>query len=412
MTRRMMFWRMVLSSIVRRRSRVLIAVLAVAIGATTLSGLATIATEVPAQLAREVRAYGANMVVSPESGSQALDPELLDQVSKIVPASALVGSAAFDYEVVLVNDQPFVAAGVELDAVRQMNPYWYVDGQWPTQPGQILVGEEVADTVGASVGKTITLTLVNDSASPAQSAPQSGATNSSSPASPQSGTAAGPLAQIASSQPHKDFTVVGILKTGGNEDSYMYASGQDISGLTGRGIRPSVAEYSIAVEADILDGIVADINAQVDAVNAQPVKRLAQSDSGVISMLRSLLAIIAGIVLVLTLIGVSTTMVAIVAERRNEIGLRKALGATSRSITAEFIGEGALLGLVGGVVGVALGYTLAASISLNVFHRSISLPPLIGVVTLLASVGVAVLACLPPVRRAAAVDPALVLRGE
>ena len=47
-----MFWRMVASSILRRRSRVLIAVLAVAIGATTLSGLATIAIDVPAQMAR------------------------------------------------------------------------------------------------------------------------------------------------------------------------------------------------------------------------------------------------------------------------------------------------------------------------------------------------------------------------
>ena len=129
-------------------------------------------------------------------------------------------------------------------------------------------------------------------------------------------------------------------------------------------------------------------------------------------MLRSLLVIIAGIVLVLTLIGVSTTMVAIVAERRNEIGLRKALGATSRSIALEFIGEGVLLGLIGGLIGVVLGYGLASGISYNVFHRSIALPPLIALITVLASVAVAVLACLPPVRRAAAVDPALVLRGE
>ena len=105
-------------------------------------------------------------------------------------------------------------------------------------------------------------------------------------------------------------------------------------------------------------------------------------------------------------------MVAIVAERRNEIGLRKALGATSRSIALEFIGEGVLLGLIGGLIGVVLGYGLASGISYNVFHRSISLPPLIALITVLASVAVAVLACLPPVRRAAAVDPALVLRGE
>ena len=65
MSRRAMFWRMVTSSILRRRSRVLIAILAVAIGATTLSGLVTIAVDVPAQLAREIRSYGANLVATP-----------------------------------------------------------------------------------------------------------------------------------------------------------------------------------------------------------------------------------------------------------------------------------------------------------------------------------------------------------
>ena len=65
---------MVTSSILRRRSRVLIAVLAVAIGATTLSGLVTIAVDVPAQLAREIRSYGANLVVTP-AGEGALTDE-------------------------------------------------------------------------------------------------------------------------------------------------------------------------------------------------------------------------------------------------------------------------------------------------------------------------------------------------
>lgn len=387
MKRRTMFWRMVSSSILRRRSRVLIAVLAVAIGATTLSGLATIALEVPAQLAREVRSYGANLVVSPVSGKDSMSAESLETIPSLVPKGALVGSAAFDYEAISVNDRPYVAAGADLESVRAMNPYWYVEGEWPQGPDEVLIGEEIADTIGASVGKRISVVRLEE----ADERDQSGG---------------------AEAKTSVDFTVSGVLKTGGTQDSYMYMTSQAISALTGVEARATVAEYSIAVEGPVLEGVVAAINDSVPGVSAQAVKRLAQSDSGVISMLRSLLVIIAGIVLVLTLIGVSTTMVAIVAERRNEIGLRKALGATSRSIALEFIGEGVLLGLIGGLIGVVLGYGLASGISYNVFHRSISLPPLIALITVLASVAVAVLACLPPVRRAAAVDPALVLRGE
>ncbi len=86
MSRRAMFWRMVTSSILRRRSRVLIAVLAVAIGATTLSGLVTIAVDVPAQLAREIRSYGANLVVTP-AGDGVLTDEAVATSSARVASS-------------------------------------------------------------------------------------------------------------------------------------------------------------------------------------------------------------------------------------------------------------------------------------------------------------------------------------
>ena len=71
-----------------------------------------------------------------------------------------------------------------------------------------------------------------------------------------------------------------------------------------------------------------------------------------------------------------------------------------------------MLGLIGGILGAGAGYGLAVLISTSVFHRSISLHPVILLGTVACSILIAVLACLPPVRRALAVDPALVLRGE
>ncbi len=406
-----MFWRMVASSILRRRSRVLIAVLAVAIGATTLSGLATIAIDVPAQMAREVRSYGANLVVSPAEDATSLSEESLESISDLITPGTLVGSAVFEYRTLLVNDQPFVSAGTDLQAVRAMNPSWYVEGGWPSQPNEVLIGEEIADTIGAHPGDRIQVAALRDNTG-AHSAEGESQGAQSTPTLREAQQAGTTSSTGASSTANLELTVAGILKTGGNEDSYMYMAAPDMSAFTGASITPSIAEYSIAIEAGALHALADTIETRVPAVNAQAVKRLTTSDSGVLGMLRSLLAIITGIVLALTMIGVSTTMVAIVAERRTEIGLRKALGASSRSITMEFIGESLLLGLIGGVLGVALGYGLAVAISLNVFHRSFSLSPLIALITVLASLAIAVLACLPPVRRAAAVDPALVLRGE
>ena len=396
MTRRSMFWRMVTSSILRRRSRVLIAVLAVAIGATTLSGLVTIAIDVPAQMAREIRSYGANLVLTP-AGDGTITDEAVAAATKHVPASALVGSAAFDYETVTINDQPYVAGGTDLAAVRAMNPFWYVEGTWPDTPGQALVGEQIATTIDVKAGDTITVTQLDTNAPAKKNPDAANATSASS----------------LSIEPRSiTLTVSGVLKTGGNEDGYVYMPSQDMAQLTGRNGLVSLAEYSIALESEELNAVADAMNADNPAIHAQSVRRLAQSDTGVLTMLRSLLVVITVIVLALTMIGVSTTMIAVVTERRNEIGLRKALGATARSITAEFMGEGVMLGFIGGIIGAGAGYGLAALISASVFHRSISIHPLIVAGTLACSILIAVLACLPPVRRALAVDPALVLRGE
>lgn len=408
-----------MSSILRRRSRVLIAILAVAIGATTLSGLATIAIDVPAQMAREVRSYGANLVVSPASSEESLDDATLAAVDRAVPKDTLVGSAAFEYVTVLVNDQPFLAAGSDLESVRAMNPYWFVEGEWPQAEGEILIGEEIAQTIGAQPGDQILVAALADPSREAktqdETAGQAASDGPDERDQHDDATEQTPLqgqSVYAQKSEPLPFLVSGILKTGGNEDAYMYTGSSDIQRMTGNKAAVSIVEYSIATEAEQLSQIAQSIENEASNVSARVVKRLASSDSGVLDMLRSLLAIITGIVLALTMIGVSTTMVAVVAERRTEIGLRKALGASSRSVVIEFVGESALLGLVGGGLGALFGYALAYGVTLNVFHRSLDVPVLILMMTVLASVGVSVLACLPPVRRAAAIDPALVLRGE
>ena len=65
MNRYKMFFIMVMSSLLRRRTRMAIALLAVAIGATIISGMITVYKEVPEQMGRAFRAYGANLLILP-----------------------------------------------------------------------------------------------------------------------------------------------------------------------------------------------------------------------------------------------------------------------------------------------------------------------------------------------------------
>ena len=208
-----------------------------------------------------------------------------------------------------------------------------------------------------------------------------------------------------------EFRVGGIVDTGGSEDSIIYATSNNVDKLTGvtRGV--DVIEYSSGT--DDLNALVASINDMTSMhVKAQQVTKITSSDTRIITMLQTLFWIVSLVVLVLTLVGVGTTISSIVSQRRNEIGLRKALGASSGAIGTEFYVESAIYGLLGGLLGTAIGYGLAQWLCMAVFERSIGFNWLLGIGSVALSVVVAVVASIPPVHRATRIDPAVVLREE
>jgi putative ABC transport system permease protein len=150
----------------------------------------------------------------------------------------------------------------------------------------------------------------------------------------------------------------------------------------------------------------------VEGVSPRLVKRVTDSEGAVLTKLQALIVLVTIVVLVLIMICVATTMMAVIAERRREIGLRKALGASNKSLVTEFLGEGLFLGAAGGVLGAVLGFGFAQIVGLNVFNRSVAFLPLLLPLTIAASMFITGIACVIPVRQAVDVDPAIVLRGE
>ncbi len=378
MKKQTMYFRMVTSSLIRRRSRMLVALLAVAIGATVLSGLVTIYYDIPRQMGQEFRSYGANLIFIPSGDGSALSMDAADAAADFIPADDIVGMAPYRYETVKINEQPFMAAGTDMEEVKKTSPYWFVSGEWPENDGSVLVGQEVADYIRLSPGDTFTVT----------------------------GT------DIKDESFSRDFIVSGIVQTGGTEEGFIFLSLSDLEGLMGNEGELDVVECSISASQTVLDDIVKQITENVEGVTPRLVKRVTQSEGTVLTKLQALVYLVTVIVLLLTMICVATTMMAVVAERRKEIGLKKALGAANKSIVMEFLGECLFLGGLGGLLGVVLGFVFAQTISVNVFSRSISFQPLLIPVTLAVSIAITALACLLPVRSATDVDPAIVLRGE
>ncbi|MGJ0573341.1 FtsX-like permease family protein [Bifidobacterium bifidum] len=431
MTNTGMFFRMLLSAVFRRRSRAVMAVVASLVGAATLSCLAMICIAVPQQMNQEMRAYGANLIVTPladsENGKSGIDDAMVEHTTQMVSAKGSEKHATYRYENVRVNAAPYVMAGINPAQVRNLNHHWVVDGSWPSA-GKVLVGRDVADAMGLKVGGSITIGYrASDNAASSGQASQPGTDGTDGTA--QSGTDGTSDGQTSSGSTGAqqtqnghvssdimdtsgtEFRVAGIVDTGGSEDSIIYALAGDVDKLTGSTRGVDVIEYSSG--ASDLTALVNSINDMTSMhVKAQQVTKITASDTRVITMLQTLFWIVSLVVLVFTLVGVGTTISSIVSQRRNEIGLRKALGASSHAIGVEFYVESAVYGLLGGLLGTATGYGMARWLCATVFERSIGFNWWLAVVSVVFSALVAVVASIPPVHRATRIDPAVVLREE
>ncbi len=377
MTKRQFYLKMITSSIMRRRSRMLIALFAVAIGATILSGLVTIYYDVPRQMGQEFRSYGANLMLS-SSGAEDISEDALEQAVAAVSPSLMVGVTAYRYETMRLNKLPFMVGGLDFDSVQKTRPYWGISGALPSSDNQVLLGQAVSQTVAVKEGNQIELVGLD----------------------------------IFGNEFKQTFTVSGILQTGGSEEDCIFMKLEVLEKLMQSQGTYDVAECSISASGSELEAIAEKMQAATEALTVRLVKRVTKSEGTVLKKLQALVWIVTLVVLVLTMVCVATTMMAVVAERRKEIGLKKSLGASNRSIVKDFLGEGLFLGGMGGALGVVLGFIFAQAVSLNVFGRSISFQPLLIPVTIIVSVAITGLACLLPVKSATDVDPALVLKGE
>ncbi|MFQ6204619.1 ABC transporter permease [Bifidobacterium dentium] len=439
MTNRKMFFAMLWGAVFRRRSRAVMAVIASLVGAATLFCLASVCIAVPQQMNEEMRAYGANLIVTPAdatSKSEGISTATITNVTALVTAEHSAKSAAYRYESVRINSAPYTLAGVNPKAVQTLNRHWNVTGDWPSE-GNVMVGRDVADALGVHIGSRITIGYRASDNSAASSASGSSDSGESDNRSDENGSqmsdsgesdnqTVGKLGQTESQVKENgrvssdimnnegtEFRVAGIVDTGGNEDSIVYATTADVTKLAGSKRGADVVEYSVNAMGDDLNAIVKTLNANLNTgVKAQTVTKITSSDTRIITMLQTLFWIVSLVVLVLTLVGVGTTISSIVSQRRNEIGLRKALGASSQAIGTEFYVESAIYGLIGGLFGTAIGYALARVLCVTVFERAIGFNWLLGLASLVLSMLIAVVASIPPVRRATRIDPAIVLREE
>ncbi len=234
--------------------------------------------------------------------------------------------------------------------------------------------------------------------------------------------AMGQVIKIKGSQ----FKVVGITKSKGgtgfnNQDDMIfvplataqrYFAGDEY--LNSIGVSAEDSEVSSAVQADITTLLLDRHNisdaalADFSTLNQADIIATASTITGTLTIL---LAAIAGISLVVGGIGIMNMMLTTVTERTREIGLRKAIGAKRRDISRQFLYEAMALTIVGGTVGILLGWGISLAITqLGIIATEVSIKSVLLSFGVSATIGIVF--GYYPAKKAAKLNPIDALRYE
>jgi putative ABC transport system permease protein len=221
----------------------------------------------------------------------------------------------------------------------------------------------------------------------------------------------------------QQFTVIGVMKRQNTPINYNNVDLDHTavitfeSGLLFNDSVPQIQQINIKAEdGDKVSAIKKAATTQLKMNHDNEVdfdvlsgKEIAAPTSRLFILINAVMAAIASISLLVGGIGIMNIMLVSVAERTREIGLRKAVGASSSSIVLQFLIEAFIIGVIGGLLGYAGGYVVAFCISLFLPYDP-SLTWQIAAIAFGLSVGVGTLFGLYPAIRAARKDPIESLR--
>jgi len=217
------------------------------------------------------------------------------------------------------------------------------------------------------------------------------------------------------------YRVVGVMQSKGQvlgfdlDDTVFIPVGRALEMFN----RESLMEIDITYEptaplAEVEEGLKRILSARhgSEDYTVTPQQKMLEVFGTVLDAVTFAVAAIGGISLVVGGVGILTILTIAVAERTSEIGLLRAVGATRRGILLLFLGEAALLSLLGGTAGLLLGWIAALALHLVLPALPVHTPWSYALLAELVALAVGLAAGVLPARRAAHLDPLEALRSE
>jgi putative ABC transport system permease protein len=383
-----MFWRIVGRLLTANYGRVFLILLALGAGAGITAALLNLQIDAKRRLTGEFRALGANVIVAPRdaeasSSGTTLDESLLAQIpatyeGKPVPSVAflyLIGQVAkagsSHYESAVIAGYKAGSKGDGLVAVRPGHRTEY-SGEMENDPSACEVGAKVASQFHVSAGDSL---------------------------------------QLRNQSMEASCKVFAVVATGGPEDAQIFAHMGAVQSLAGLPGRVSLIQLSVNGAPASIHQFITSLAQKIPNADVHGIKQLAEAEGRLYDRINGLLSATVLIVLLLTSLSVMAGTSNVAIERKNDVGLMKAIGGSVRRVVELFLAEAVVLGIVGGLVGSALG--LIGSIWLGKAVFGVAAEPrwIVYPVSVALTVIVSVASALP-LRRLASIRPANVFRGE
>ncbi len=421
-----MFLRFLMQSIRQSPRRKVLIIAAVAMGSAVATAMLGAMLEVGDRVAGELRSMGANLLVVPKSsalpveigglryrplGREEFIPENLVPKLKSIFwglnvtafAPALEASAPLSNGILapvegvwFLRNYRAPGGGTLATGLRALNTTWKVQGRWvedaepDAQSRECMVGRALAAKLGIAPGSTLNIF-------------------------------------------GEPFTAAGVLSAGGDEDDRVYLRlevlqrlasrpGQVDSIQVGALTKPEDAfarkDPSLMNPAEFerwnctpyVTSIAHQIEEALPMTIARPIRRVSDNEGRVLSRIRGLMLLVSLAALAAAGLTVWSAMASTVLERRGEIAIMQATGASSGLVASLLGAEVVMQGLAGGLIGSLGGALLARWVSRSVFGVDADIPLLLGPLVVLVAVCVALGGAALPLRRSLALSPAAALR--
>lgn len=377
-----------LNNLRRRRAKMIFLVIGLFVGIAAIVMLMAITESMNRNIEAQLDRFGANIVMTPRSEHLALSYGGIVVAGVSAPLTEIAESRLADIHTIKnhsnigivapkvlgstrIGGRVVLLVGVDLPAELNLKTWWSFKGSYPQHPQELIAGAGAARVLGLQPGTTL------------------------------------PLA-------NGQFTVSAVLKpTGGSEDNTIMGDLHAVQAILGKPGKISLVEIAAFCGGCPISEMVLQIAEKFPDTRVTALQQTVMSKMQSMEIFKSFGYGIAALVIVIGALLIFVSMMGSVNERTREIGIFRAIGFRRGHVMQIFLLEAAVMGLIGGTLGVAGGNLLAWGllpwISANGSFAGINAAT--GALAVVLAVALSLSAALYPARKASRMDPSEALRA-